>query len=540
MQRASFFKHAAVYGLANLLLQGGGMILLPIYLRCLSPGDYGVLEVVGRLAETVGACLLFGGFRQALLTFYQQGEEETRRQRLVYSALTLYLCSALVGGGIALVALPELCGRLGPFLTDHPGSAPELGVGLFRLAVLGILLEPFSLVPLTLVQAREESASYVVIVVMQLLFRVTLAIVLVRYLRWGVAGALAATACTGLVFGLALSARELCRGVAWPSAAEMGGLFRFALPLMPGGLCYFVMHHGDRFLLRHYSSTEEVGIYALGYRLAMTVSIFSLSPLYMVWSARMYAVARQPDAPVVFGQMFTRILAAYAVVGLAVCLVADDVIALLGGAPYARASLVIAPVLLGCMCQGAVSLMDAGLYVRHRPGLKLIVTLAGTAAMVTLYLVLIPPYGSMGAALATLGGFAFLAVCTWAVTQRVFPVRYEPRRLCLVLALVAGLWLPAQALPAAPWALAAKAGLWLLAPLLIWISGLITSEEREYLLGTARQLLARLGVGRPETGQCHPVGEQKVAFRPISAREAAPVLDSEIRSELDYPVPQET
>src|SRR5205807_1769339 len=115
MQRTSFFKHAAVYGLANLLLQGGGMILLPIYLRCLSESEYGVLEVVGRLAETVGACLLFGGFRQALLTFYQQIEEEPRRQQLVCSALVLYLCSALVGGGLALVALPELCGRLGTF-----------------------------------------------------------------------------------------------------------------------------------------------------------------------------------------------------------------------------------------------------------------------------------------------------------------------------------------------------------------------------------------------------------------------------------------
>ena len=55
MHKESFFKHAAVYGLANLLLQGGSIVLLPIYLRCLSRADYGVLEVVGRLAETVGA-----------------------------------------------------------------------------------------------------------------------------------------------------------------------------------------------------------------------------------------------------------------------------------------------------------------------------------------------------------------------------------------------------------------------------------------------------------------------------------------------------
>jgi O-antigen/teichoic acid export membrane protein len=407
-----------------------------------------------------------------------------------------------------------MCSRLAPFLTDQPDSASTVAVGLFRLAVLGILLEPFSLVPLTLVQAREESATYVVIVVLQLLFRVTLAILLVRYLRWGVAGALAATACTGALFGLILSARELCRGVALPSVPLMVGLLRFALPLMPGGLCFFLMHHGDRFILRHYGSTEEVGIYALGYKVAMTVSIFSLSPLYMVWSARMYAVARLPEAPVVFGQMFTRILAVYALVGLGVCLFGDEAIALLGGAPYARASLVIAPVLLGCMCQGAVSLMDAGLYVRHRPGLKLVVTLAGTTVMVLLYILLIPRYGSMGAALATLGGFAFLAGCTWAVTQRVFPVRYEHLRLAMVLALTAVLWAFAQILPAVPWALAAKAVLWLLAPLLIWHSGLMNREEKDHVRDFARHLLGRVGMAR---GQKPGVKEQA---RPILSNPA--------------------
>jgi O-antigen/teichoic acid export membrane protein len=492
MHRQSFFKHAAVYGLANLLLQGGGLILLPIYLRSLSSADYGVLEVVGRLAETVGTVLLFGGFRQAMMTFYQQAENETQRRRLVCSALVLYLVSALVGGGLALGVLPDICHRFAPVLTDLTGGgeAPVMGVGLFRLAILGILLEPFSLVPLTLIQARVESVTYVMVVVAQLLLRVTLSIVLVRYLNWGVAGALAATAFTGFVFGLALSARELSRGIALPSTMHIMGLLSFALPLMPGGLCYFVMNHGDRFFLLHFGPPEEVGIYALGYKLAMTVSIFSLSPLYMVWSARMYAAARLPDAPVVFGQMFTRILAVYLLAGLGVCLFGDEAIAILGGARYARASVIIPPVLLGCMCQGAVSLMDAGLYVLHRPGLKLAITLSGTVVMVFFYAVLIPPLGSMGAALATLAGFAFLAGCTWMVTQRVFPVRYEYGRLLLLLVLAVFLWLSSQALRESAWDLYAKVALWLLAPLHIWISGWITADEKDYVRDLVRQLLS--------------------------------------------------
>src|SRR5262249_12968662 len=152
------------------------------------------------------------------------------------------------------------------------------------------------------------------------LVRVGLSIFLVRVLGWGVAGALTATALTGALFGLCLTARELARGPAWPDMSHVRGLLSFALPMLPGGLCFFVLHHGDRFFLLRSASAADVGMYALGYKLAMVVAVFSLNPLYMVWSSRMYAVARTAEAPEVFGRAFMRILAAYLFVGLGLCL----------------------------------------------------------------------------------------------------------------------------------------------------------------------------------------------------------------------------
>ena len=152
----------------------------------------------------------------------------------------------------------------------------------------------------------------------------------------------------------------------------------------------------------------------------------------------------------------------------------------------------MAPVVLAGFFQTAASLMDAGFYVRRRTGLKLYITLAATAVILVLYSVLIPLYGAMGAATATLGGFAFLALCTWKVTQRIFPVEYEWGRLIDLTGLAAGLWLASRFLPAAGWAVAAKAGLWLLWPLLVWVCGVPSAEERAYLWAGIGQALARL------------------------------------------------
>lgn len=491
MNDRSFLKHAAIYGLGGLLMQAGGFVLLPLYTSCLTPSDYGVLEVLGRMAETIGTILMFGGFRQALLTFYQQSQCETERRQVAATTLSLFGTTIFLGGGLALALSGPLSELLNQFL--HTSSA-RISPRLFRLALLAILLEPFSQAPLTLLQARVESVRFVIITLSQFVLRILLCVILVKFLHGGIAGALGSSVILGVLFGIGLCSREVLRSPGWPTLHHLRALVSFALPLVPGGLCFFLLNHGDRFFLMRYRDLHEVGTYSLGYKLAMAVGMFSLSPLYMVWSSRMYKVAEGDDAPHVFGAAITRILAVYLLVALGLSLFQDEVVLLLGGAPYAGAAAVVAPVALAYFFQAASSLMDAGLYVRRRTGLKLGITLATTTMMLLMYRLLIPSYGSMGAAYGTLIGFLFLAVCTWAVTQRVFPVRYEWTRLSSLLALTVGLWLLARLLPPGGWSIPIKAGLWLSAPFLVWALGLVSHREKEHvraLTGAAKQLFDR-------------------------------------------------
>jgi O-antigen/teichoic acid export membrane protein len=482
----TFLRHAAIYGLGTLLIHAGSLVLLPIYLRCLTPAEYGFLEVVNRLAETVGTCLLFGGFKQALFTFYQQAPSEAERRRVVMGTFVLVVFAGSVG--LAMLFL------YGSSLAAFPTSWTE-GIEqprlLLSLSVVCIIIEPFTLMPLALIQARVESSMYVVVVVAQFLFRIGLCILLVRFLHWGPLGALIATAACGVVFGLTLTLRELGRGIAWPTWKQLQEMAWFALPLLPGGLCYIILHNGDRyFFWRHGIPLEVVGTYSLGYKLAMTVKIFSLMPLYMVWSSQMYAVAKQPDAAVVFGRMTTRILSAVLFVGLGMALFAREVIALLGGPDYGPAVAIVAPILVVCLLQSAVMMMDAGFYLRHQTGQKMGVTIASTVLILVLYEWLIPLMGGQGAALATIGGFGFLCVATLATSQRLFFIRYEWGRLALLLGLTVGLWLAGRDLPPTWWGVVAKVGLLASVPALVWWTRLLRETEKQQIRELAGRIAA--------------------------------------------------
>jgi O-antigen/teichoic acid export membrane protein len=485
----SFVKHAAVYGLAGLLVQAGGFVLLPLYTRWLTPADYGVLEALGRIAETVGTCLMFGGVRQALVTFYQQSQDEEERHRVVATTLSLFGTTILVGGGLVVALAGPLSGLLNQFM--HTDSS-RISAGLFRLAIVATLLEPLTQMPLALIQARVESLRFVTITVTQFLFRIALCIFFVQYMQGGVAGALASSVLIGAVFGVGLCTRELLHTTVWPSLSQFRLMLRFALPFVPGGVCALLLHHGDRFILLRYHGMQDVGIYSLGYKLALAVGMFSLTPLHMVWTAQMYTVAKRDDAAEVFGTVFTRILAAYLLASLGLALFQEEVVRWLGGSAYAAASAVVAPVLLAYLFQSAAMLMDGGLYVQRRTDLKLGITFSSTLVMLVLYALLIPTQGAMGAALATLGGFAFMAVCTWVVTQRVFPVRYEWSRLLTMVTVSIAVWSLSRLLPAAPWTWPVKFVLWLLAPLAAWCLGLLSAQEKEHVRGLTHDLRRHL------------------------------------------------
>jgi O-antigen/teichoic acid export membrane protein len=66
---------------------------------------------------------------------------------------------------------------------------------------------------------------------------------------------------------------------------------------------------------------------------------------------------------------------------------------------------------------------------------------AGIAAVVNVALnvVLIPPFGMMGAAVATLVAYLALFVAMWLNSRRVYPVAYQWRRVLTVAAAAAGL-----------------------------------------------------------------------------------------------------
>ena len=232
--------------------------------------------------------LMAGGIRMAALNLYHQSDEHGRKHTA--ATLTLFILLLVAAGTLLTVAFaPQLARILG--ISD----AGLLGFGIFA-----VMLEMLAATPFALMQARIESVLFVSANLIVLVSRLVLVIVAVVVLHAGVWGILIASAIVSVTFGGALTFRECLRSSFRPDLGKLREVAAFALPFVPTGICFFVLNNGDRFFLLRHSGPEEVGLYALGAKLAAVV-VLAIEPLGRVWSSEMYRAFERPDARAVVG-----------------------------------------------------------------------------------------------------------------------------------------------------------------------------------------------------------------------------------------------
>src|SRR5919206_4464400 len=123
------FRHSAIYGLGSIVARILGVLLLPLYTRYLSPGDYGLIETLVALSAVLAA-LVAQGMKSAFFRFYFDSDEEARRLLVVRTAFW-YVMAAATAVLVAGVALSGPISWLLFHTRSHDGLVIAAFVGLW-------------------------------------------------------------------------------------------------------------------------------------------------------------------------------------------------------------------------------------------------------------------------------------------------------------------------------------------------------------------------------------------------------------------------
>jgi O-antigen/teichoic acid export membrane protein len=490
LKLGEWIKHFLVYGMGIVLMNLLPALMVPIYTHRVPPSIYGVLELLNRSQEILLLILSFG-LRSALLTFYQMGKDEPERQKGVYSTALEFLSSF----GLAVVLLMMLGARSWSLLLFGTREYASAVV----LILVGTYFETMFQMAVLYLQSELRSVLYVSIFTTRVLFALALNLLFVYRWRWGLMGILWATVIHTAAYAVAVSIYMFWRTGLRFDRKVLGEMLHFGAPVMIGALASFVLNNGDRYFLNHYRTPEEVGLYGLGYRIGILSMSLVLLPFGKIWSVTMVDISKKSDGALELGKIATYLMFACTFSTLGFSLLGPYLIRFLAERSYWEAYRVVPLVGAAYIFYSWTTVMDASFYVTKRTVYKIYsVSLAGVFVLL-LYWGLIPRFGMMGAAWATLGGYVAYAALTACYAQRVYVIHYQLRRLTVLFVAALACYGLGTLIPITPVVIGItlRSLLILAFPLALWLGGFLKDEERR-ILGEHWQIFRLRYLGRAE------------------------------------------
>lgn len=433
----------AIYGISSIVGRFINYLLVPLFTYYFTPAEYGVVSEFYAYAGFLAVLLAFG-FETGYFRFRDpQGLEPD----IVYAtALRFLLASNL----LFFLAMLAASGRLAELLRhgDHPEYI------IWMAAILA--LDAVGAIAFARLRAQEKALRFAAIKVTEILVNVALCLFLIVYCRsvhaqapdslfgalWNPAVGVGYIFIANLIASgvkLLLLAPQL-RGLVYGfDAALFARMLRYSLPMVVIGFAGVVNEMLDRAMMKYLlpydpqTNLAQLGIYSACYKLSILMSLFIQAFRY-AGEPFFFAHAKQPDAPRTYAAILNYFVIFCVFIFLVVTLYIDFFKYFIGAA--FREGLAVVPVLL-------IANLLLGVYVNLSIWYKLTdrtlmgawVSIGGALVTVGCLIGWVPRFGYMGAAWATLVCYAVMALASYLLGRRFYPVPYDLKRIGIYIGL---------------------------------------------------------------------------------------------------------
>lgn len=423
------FKDSTIYGLGSLLPRAAAIVLTPIYTAYLTRDDYGVMSFALLVMSMTGIFMVLGQNGSLVLYYRATAEGAENRRELLFSVF----CFVMVFGAVIL-GLGFLLGpTLAPLINGSNAVSfyPFIAIALLA-AFAGLPLAMQQSINRALGQAKMFTSIQLGVFALNTAFTLVFVVALHKGAYGSMLGTLIAYAGMAPVCIILLVPHMTPRF----SRKSLDRSLRFGVPLVPHYIAGWLLTFADRFLLLRLSTLSQVGLYSLAYNLSMALNLFC-GAINQAWGPIYYDLADTEEGRKILPRLTTVYAAAITALAIGFTLLAPDVLILLANPRFHAAAPVIPVVAGGYFFFGLYMVVSTPIF--HARKTWWMPAISGSAAVVNvgINLVLIPAFGMVGAAWATLIAYLFMALVARIVTNRLRPGAYEDGKLLTLVGLYA-------------------------------------------------------------------------------------------------------
>ncbi len=425
-------SQTAVYGLSSIVGRFLNYLLVPLFTYYFTPTEYGVVSEFYAYAGFFAVVLVFG-FETGYFRFRDQDGNTPDR---AYSTALRFLLSANLGFFLLLLLGSDLLAN-----TLQHGDHPEYLVWIAAI----LALDAVGAVAFAKLRAQEKALRFASIKIIEILVNVGLCVLFIVVLRsaatsWA-AGLWDPAMGVGYIFiaNLAASLVKLLlltpqlRGVTQGfDVALFKKMLRYSLPMVIIGFAGIVNEMLDRALMKYLlpgdtqANLAQLGIYSACYKLSILMSLFIQAFRY-AGEPFFFAHAADKNAPKIYADVLTYFVMFCAFIFLLVTLYLD-IFKYFVGAAFREGLFVVPILLLANLFLGIYVNLSVWYKLTDRTLLGAMVSMGGAVLTVALLLWWVPKFGYAGAAWATLACYASMALASYLLGRKYYPVPYDVRR----------------------------------------------------------------------------------------------------------------
>ena len=420
-------RHAAIYGVGNMLAKLTIFIMLQIYTRYLTPADYGVLELTSMTLDFL-AIMLGLNVSASVYRFFSAEKTQAGRDLVMSTAAVGKIGIAILIASLGFVISPWLA----QVVTPEKGHADY-----FRLFFLIFIMQSAEVVPFLLCRALHRSVLVVTLNLARLLGLVSLNILFVVHFELGVRGILISNLIVSTVIALGML-RFLFRstGVVFSRKLFLE-MTRFSFPIGFVSLGNFFLIFSDRYFLNHYAGPTAVGVYALAYRFGFVLTAFIATPFQQIWAPERFQIAQRPNAQVVFRRVFLYFNVALGCMAMLISLFVRDVLKVMATPNFWGAYAVVPLILIAQILHQWTAYNNLGLLLTKNTKKFAWGSAVAIPSVLLLNYLLIPRYGLWGAAIATIIAYVLRFLVIQTISQREYRIHYDWLRIFKLYAILA-------------------------------------------------------------------------------------------------------
>lgn len=425
-------SQTAIYGLSSIVGRFLNYLMVPLYTYVFNTGEYGVVSEFYSYTGFLSTILVFG-FETG---FFRFSQEEVQKEK-VYSTALNFVLAANAGFVLLIAIFVSPISSLLLYADHHE---------YFYWFALILAFDSVASIPFARLRSENKAVRFASIKLIEIGVSVLLNLFFIVFCRhahehdaFSFFGKLYNPAIgVGYIFISNLIASAVKLLLLAPQLKGVTGgidkpllrkMFAYSLPMVMIGFAGIINEMLDRSILKFFlpfdpeTNMQQLGIYGACYKLSILMSLFIQAFRYAA-EPFFFSHAKEKNSTKVYADVMKYFVIVCTTIFLLVMLYMD-VFKYFIGKDF-REGLVVVPILLMAnLFLGVYVNLSIWYKLTDRTLLGAYVSFGGALLTIVLNVAFIPTYGYMASAWATLACYAGMALLSYLLGQKFYPVDYD-------------------------------------------------------------------------------------------------------------------